>query len=78
MLARKKEEQGKRRRKRKNVDIINDSDDMIVELIRLMKESAEEDRQLNQSKKPATRKLQLLPKVSAQLKKSVPHLCHNL
>jgi transcription factor SPN1 len=71
MLQRKKEEQGKRRRKRKNVDIINDSDDLIMELIQSMKEAAEEDRELNQRKQPAIKKLKLLPKVNAQLKKLV-------
>ncbi|ELU17462.1 hypothetical protein CAPTEDRAFT_183017 [Capitella teleta] len=73
MMARKKEEQGRRRKKRKNVDIINDSDDLIMELITQMKEAAEEDRELNQQKQPAIKKLRLLTKVNAQLKKSDLH-----
>jgi len=39
MLARKKDE--RRRRKRKDVDIINDNDDLIAHLISQMKEAAE-------------------------------------
>ena len=41
MLAKKKEEQGKKRKKKANVDLINDSDDIIADLITKMKEAAE-------------------------------------
>ncbi|RWS25435.1 Med26 domain containing protein-like protein [Leptotrombidium deliense] len=58
-----------RRRKRKNIDIINDSDDVIAELIQEMKQAAEDDFQLNKDRKAATRKLKLLPVVETQLRK---------
>ena len=41
MLRRKKEEMGKKHRKRKDVDIINDSDDLIAALMQNMKTAAE-------------------------------------
>jgi transcription factor SPN1 len=69
MLARKKEEMNKRRKKKKDSEIINDNDDLIAELIKQMKEAAEEDRALNEQKKPAIRKLRLLNRVMTQLRK---------
>jgi transcription factor SPN1 len=68
MLQRKKEE-NYRRRKRKNIDIINDSDDVIAELIQQMKTAADEDFELNKSRQPATSKIRLLPNVEAPLRK---------
>ncbi|KAH6940435.1 hypothetical protein HPB50_027585 [Hyalomma asiaticum] len=68
MMAKKKEENS-RRRKRKDVDIISDTDDIIVEIIKEMKAAAEEDKELNQAKRAATKKLKLLPTVLPQLKK---------
>ncbi|XP_075536397.1 uncharacterized protein LOC142571726 isoform X2 [Dermacentor variabilis] len=68
MMAKKKEENSKRR-KRKDVDIISDTDDIIVEIIKEMKAAAEEDKELNQAKRAATKKLKLLPVVVPQLKK---------
>jgi len=68
MMARKKEEQSKRR-KRKDIDIINDNDDIIAQLLADMKHAAENDRQLYESKKPATCKVAMLHKVMSQLKK---------
>ena len=42
MLERRKaEDASRRRRRRKDVDFISDSDDLIVELVRRMKEAAE-------------------------------------
>lgn len=41
MLQRKKEEMRNRRRKRKDVDLINDNDDLIAELIQRMRQAAE-------------------------------------
>ena len=41
MMARKKEERQSSRRRKRNVDIINDSDDLIVDMLRRMKEAAE-------------------------------------
>lgn len=68
MLARKKEGQF-RRRKRKDIGIINDNDDIIAQLLSDMKDAAEEDRKLNQQNKPATNKIAMLSKVLSQLKK---------
>lgn len=72
-MAKKKAEMQKRRKKRKDFDLINDSDDLIAEMINKMKVAAEEDRGLNMNKKPAIRKLQYLPTVLSQLKKADLH-----
>ncbi|XP_033759333.1 IWS1-like protein [Pecten maximus] len=74
MMMKKKEENRKNRKKRKDFDIINDNDDLIVDMIKKMKEAAEADRELNTQKKPATRKLKYLKDVNSQLKKSDLHL----
>ncbi|KAL9963947.1 hypothetical protein ACROYT_G027510 [Oculina patagonica] len=58
------------RRKRKNVDIISDSDDAIAGMITQMKEAAEEDRMLNGAKQAATKKLRMLPSVLRHLHKA--------
>lgn len=68
MLARKREEQT-RRRKRKDIDIINDNDDIIAQLLQDMRQAADEDRRLNQASQPATKKIAMLSKVMSQLKK---------
>nr|CAI5866208.1 unnamed protein product [Callosobruchus analis] len=68
MLARKKEESSKRR-KRKDIDIINDNDDIIAGLLADMRNAAEEDRKLNTMGRPATKKIGMLQKVMSQLKK---------
>jgi len=68
MLLRKKEEGGRRRR-RKDIEIINDNDDMIAQLLSDMRYAAEEDRMLNMNKKPATKKIAMLPKAMSQIKK---------
>ncbi|XP_025836535.1 protein IWS1 homolog [Agrilus planipennis] len=68
MMQRKREEQSKRR-KRKDIDIINDNDDIIAQLLADMRIAAEEDRKANQNRQPATRKIGMLPKVMSQLKK---------
>ncbi|KAI2801869.1 hypothetical protein RDWZM_000673 [Blomia tropicalis] len=69
MLQRRKEMNSKRRGRRKNVDIINDSDDIIAELIHEMRQAADDDFDLNRNQKVATRKLKMLPLVQVQLKK---------
>lgn len=69
MMERRKAEMGKRRRKRKEVEEINESDDLISELIQKMKTAAEDDRELNQQKKPAICKMKILPQVNQMLKK---------
>ncbi|EEC13386.1 conserved hypothetical protein, partial [Ixodes scapularis] len=68
MMAKKKEESSRRRR-RKDVDIISDTDDIIAEIIKEMKAAAEEDKELNLTKRAATKKLKFLPTVVSQLKK---------
>lgn len=68
MLARKREDQTKRR-KRRDIDIINDNDDIIAQLLQDMRQAAEDDRRLNQTSQPATKKIGMLVKVMSQLKK---------
>ena len=41
MMQRKKEEGRRNRRKRKDIDMINDNDDLIADMITKMKEAAE-------------------------------------
>lgn len=66
MLAKKREEK-KTRRKRRDIDIINDNDDIIDQLIQNMRMAAEEDRDLNQQNRPATKKISMLKQVMSQL-----------
>ncbi|KAI5742049.1 hypothetical protein M8J77_002464 [Diaphorina citri] len=68
MLAKKKEEGG-RKRKRKDIDIINDNDDIIAQLISDMRHAAEDDRARNKENKPATNKIKMLSTVMSQLNK---------
>ncbi|KAI7801005.1 putative protein IWS1-like protein [Triplophysa rosa] len=69
MLARKKAQGGKRRRNRDGGTFISDADDVVSAMITKMTEAAEEDRTLNSQKKPALKKLMLLPTVVMHLKK---------
>ncbi|XP_041119646.1 protein IWS1 homolog [Polyodon spathula] len=69
MLARKKALGGKRRRNRDGGTFISDADDVVSAMIAKMTEAAEEDRTLNGQKKPALKKLTLLPTVVMHLKK---------
>ncbi|XP_029700070.1 protein IWS1 homolog isoform X3 [Takifugu rubripes] len=69
MLARRKAMNSKRRRHRDGGTFINDADDVVSAMITKMNEAAEEDRELNSHKKPALKKLTLLPQVVMHLKK---------
>lgn len=73
MMQRKRSE-NKRRKKRTDIDVINDNDDAIAKLIADMRIAAKEDRELNFAGKPATRKMTMwktvwhhLTKVDLQL-----------
>lgn len=68
MMAKKKEQNAKNRR-RKNTDIINDSDDFINDLIEQMKQACSDDFALNNKGQAATRKMKLLPQVHTYLRK---------
>ncbi|XP_031428987.1 protein IWS1 homolog isoform X4 [Clupea harengus] len=69
MLAKKKAQNRKRRRNRDGGTFISDADDVVSAMITKMTEAAEEDRTLNSQKKPALKKLTLLPTVVMHLKK---------
>ncbi|XP_016363618.1 protein IWS1 homolog [Sinocyclocheilus anshuiensis] len=69
MLARKKAQSGKRRHNRDGGTFISDADDVVSAMVIKMSEAAEEDRSLNSKKKPALKKLTLLPTVVMHLKK---------
>ena len=69
MLEKKRAEQRKRRR-RKDIDLINDNDDAIAKMIADMRLAAREDRELNQKRLPATKKISMLNVVMTQLNKS--------
>ncbi|KAM6988215.1 protein IWS1 homolog isoform 1-T1 [Tautogolabrus adspersus] len=69
MLAKRKAMNSKKRRHRDGGTFISDADDVVSAMIMKMTEAAEEDRTLNSQKKPALRKLTLLPHVVMHLKK---------
>lgn len=69
MMARKKEMRGSTRRRKGDVDIINDNEELISILVSKMRQAAELDRQLNQEQKPATKKLSLLDLAIRQISK---------
>eukprot|EP00058_Branchiostoma_floridae_P007684 XP_002593172.1 hypothetical protein BRAFLDRAFT_277879 [Branchiostoma floridae] len=69
MLQKRKAMNKANRRKRKDHDLINDCDDLIVALINKMKAAVDEDRVLNQNRQPAVRKLKMLPSVMQTLRK---------
>ncbi|KAJ0022553.1 hypothetical protein NQD34_010043, partial [Periophthalmus magnuspinnatus] len=69
MLAKRKAMNSKRRKHRDGGTFISDADDMVSAMINKMNEAAEEDRSLNSQKKPALKKLTLLPQVVMHLKK---------
>ena len=69
MRARQKELMGGRRRKM-NVDIINDNEELISIMVTKMRQAAEHDRQLNQQSKPATKKMALYDLAMRQISKT--------
>ncbi|XP_041851132.1 protein IWS1 homolog isoform X2 [Melanotaenia boesemani] len=69
MLAKRKAMNSKKRRHRDGGTFISDADDVVNAMITKMNEAAEEDRTLNSQKKPALKKLTLLPQVVMHLKK---------
>ncbi|XP_033487264.2 uncharacterized protein iws1 isoform X1 [Epinephelus lanceolatus] len=69
MLARRKAMNSRKRRHRDGGTFISDADDVVSAMISKMNEAAEEDRTLNSQKKPALKKLTLLPQVVMHLKK---------
>ena len=69
LMMAKRKEQNARNRKRRNTDLINDSDDFIAELLNQMKHAADDDFELNKDHKAATRKMKLLPTVATFLRK---------
>ena len=66
----KKRSEMKKRRKKKDIDLINDNDDAIARLIADMRVAAREDRDLNEAKVPAIKKIGMLPLVMTQLRKA--------
>jgi len=68
MLERRRSDQ-KKRRKKQDIDLINDNDDAIARLIADMRFAAREDNELNQTGRPAIRKITMLRNVMSQLKK---------
>ena len=51
----------KRRRRKKDIDLINDNDDAIAKMIADMRLAAREDREKNAERQPATKKISMLP-----------------
>ena len=69
-MMEKKRMEMKKRRKKKDIDLINDNDDAIARLIADMRVAAREDRDLNEAKSPAIKKIAMLPLVMTQLRKA--------
>jgi len=70
MMMEKKRAEQKKRRKKKDIDLINDNDDQIAQLIADMRVAAREDRDLNEDKKPAVKKIAMLSQIMSQLNKA--------
>merc|ERR1712055_738730 len=70
MMMEKKRAEQKKRRKKKDIDLINDNDDQIARLIADMRVAAREDRDLNEDKKPAVKKIAMLSQIMSQLNKA--------
>merc|ERR1719219_814958 len=70
MMMERNRAEKKKRRKKKDIDLINDNDDAIARLIADMRLAAREDRELNEARAPAVKKIAMLPNVTTQLKKA--------
>ncbi|EDO36344.1 predicted protein, partial [Nematostella vectensis] len=51
-------------------DIISDNDDLVVEMIKQMKQAADDDKLLNEANQAATKKLKLLPVILKHMNKA--------
>ncbi|KAK3718265.1 hypothetical protein QZH41_013172 [Actinostola sp. cb2023] len=70
MMEQKKASRAKRRRRKGDGDLISDNDDLVVEMVKQMKQASEDDRMLNEAKQAATKKLKLLPLILTHLNKA--------
>ncbi|TNN14504.1 Protein IWS1 [Schistosoma japonicum] len=70
IMEKKKEELRRRRKRNRDIEFLNDSDDLIVETISRMKSAADEDRQLLSASRPATKKLNMLKEVLSLLRRA--------
>ncbi|CAL8079053.1 unnamed protein product [Calicophoron daubneyi] len=70
IMARKREEMRRRRRRNRDIEFLNDSDDLIVAMISRMKQAADDDRQLVAENKPATKKLTMVSDVTSLLRRA--------
>lgn len=66
------QEERRGRRRRRDIDIINDNDDLIAQLLADMRRAADEDRDLNKRNQPAVKKVSMLKRAMSQLIKKVP------
>jgi transcription factor SPN1 len=56
-------------RRRKDIELINDNDDAIARLIADMRQAARDDRELNEARRPATKKMAMMVNVMQKLGK---------
>lgn len=70
IMERRKQENRRKRSRNKDVEFLNDGDDLINEMMTSMRNAADEDRQLLAADQPATKKLTMLKDVVALLKRA--------
>ena len=68
MMAKKKSESGYKRKK-SGVDMINENEENIAQFVRRMRDAANQDRQLNMKRQPATKKLSMFNITMQQINK---------